>query len=74
MDRYGTVFGKTDILSGGPHLPFGVMARAIPPPQFFDTRLERIFVKVNLGGEDIEHTFQMVFRWNFIDLGKRFRY
>lgn len=48
-------------------MPFGVVARAIffpPPPPVF--RLERIFVKVNLGDEDIEHSFQVVFRWNLI--------
>lgn len=50
-------------------MPFGVVARAIFFPlflQFFDTRLEGIFVKVNLGDEDIEHSFQVVFRWNLI--------
>lgn len=34
-------------------------------PQFFDTRLEGIFVKVNLGDEDIERIFQVVFQMKF---------
>lgn len=46
-------------------MPFGVVARAIFFPQFFDTRLEGIFVKVNLGDEDIERIFQVVFQMKF---------
>lgn len=68
VDRYWTVFEKR-IFYREDHLPFGVVARAIFFPlflQFFDTRLEGIFVKVNLGDEDIEHSFQVVFRWNLI--------